>query len=75
MYAKDSTTGRDFYECHNVTVVLPEIFVNPAMGSENDSYDGKWKPFKNCTNFILKGRKNPFMQTYAASKDFTYIIV
>ena len=67
--------GQDFYECHNLTVVLPDVVVNPATGSESDSYDGKWEPFKNCTNFILQGKKNPFMQAYAVSKGFTYSIV
>ena len=75
VYAKDSIMGQDFYECHNLTVVLPDVVVNPAIGSENDSYDGKWEPFKNCTNFILQGKKNPFMQSYAVSKGFTYSIV
>jgi len=75
VYAKDSTMGQDFYGCHNLTVVLPDVVVNPATGSENDSYDGKWEPFKNCTNFILQGKKNPFMQSYAVSKGFTYSIV
>ena len=75
VYAKDSIMGQDFYECHNLTVVLPDVVVNPAIGSESDSYDGKWEPFKNCTNFILQGKKNPFMQSYAVSKGFTYSIV
>ena len=75
VYAKDSIMGQDFYECHNLTVVLPDVVVNPATGSESDSYDGKWEPFKNCTNFILQGKKNPFMQSYAVSKGFTYSIV
>ena len=73
--AKDSIMGQDFYECHNLTVVLPDVVVNPATGSESDSYDGKWEPFKNCTNFILQGKKNPFMQACAVSKGFTYSIV
>lgn len=75
VYAKDSIMGQDFYECHNLTVVLPDVVVNPAIGSESDSYDGKWEPFKNCTNFILQGKKNPFMQACAVSKGFTYSIV
>ena len=75
VYAKDSIMGQDFYECHNLTVVLPDVVVNPATGSESDSYDGKWEPFKNCTNFILQGKKNPFMQACAVSKGFTYSIV
>lgn len=75
VYAKDSIMGQDFYECHNLTVVLPDVVVNPAIGSENDSYDGKWEPFKNCTDFILQGKKNPFMQACAVSKGFTYSIV
>ena len=53
VYAKDSIMGQDFYECHNLTVVLPDVVVNPATGSESDSYDGRWDPFKNCANFIL----------------------
>ena len=69
------TDGTHRVECHNLTVVLPDVVVNPAIGSENDSYDGKWEPFKNCTNFILQGKKNPFMQSYAVSKGFTYSIV
>ncbi|MFR5618307.1 MAG: hypothetical protein ACLTJ5_05485 [Clostridium sp.] len=30
VYAKDSIMGQDFYECHNLTVVLPDVVVNPA---------------------------------------------